>query len=137
MHMPKEAFENKSVKNLWLSKRYKFFQNETQTIYEVLSHKENFELIFWYTNWLDATGHLEQGFKYKTMNRYLEINTLVRKIQSFLNHTDILYIISDHGMIPAGNFGYHSDHGFFSSSTGERISKPFELHSLLRKHLKC
>ena len=49
---------------------------------------------------------------------------------------DILYIVSDHGMVEEDGYGSHSHHGFFSSSNGDLIEKPIDLYYLLKKRLK-
>jgi len=134
--LPAGAFENKKVRENLLKRRKVLFKKQVGELYEILSKKDEYELIFWYTNWIDFTGHLEQGNKLKTMNRYLRINLLARQVQEQLCGNDILYIISDHGMIPAGRLGYHSNHGFFSSSTGETIRKPQEFYSLMEKNIE-
>lgn len=135
MKMPREAFEDEKIKKHWLKKRYILFKKETEKLFEVLSRKEEYDLIFWYTNWLDSAGHLEQGHKLKTLNRYLEINFLVGQVREHLSVNNILYIISDHGMISTGRLGYHSNHGFFSSSNGQVIGKPKELYRILKINL--
>ncbi|MHA1834228.1 MAG: alkaline phosphatase family protein, partial [Candidatus Baldrarchaeia archaeon] len=117
--LKKEAFEDDKAKKHVVRNRDELFKRETENLFATLSHKIEYDLIFWYTGWLDATGHLEQGSKLKIMNRYLKINLLVAQLKKQLDDNDILYIISDHGMMPLGRLGYHSDHGFFSSSNGE------------------
>ena len=98
--------------------------------------EKDYDLIFWYSNALDNLGHIYFGRKIKTMDYYMRVNRLVADIKLKLNEKDILYIISDHGMRAVGEGGLHSNHGFFSSSTGETIKKPQELYSLLKKNLK-
>jgi hypothetical protein len=98
--------------------------------------EEDYDLIFWYTNALDNLGHIYFGRKMKTMNYYMRINRLVADLSRKLDAKDILYIISDHGIKAVGEGGLHSNHGFFSSSTGETIKKPQELYFLLKKNLR-
>ena len=60
----------------------------------------------------------------------------MKVIKEKLNENDILYIVSDHGMEPIEGDprgGDHSDHGFFSSNTGELIQKPQDLFYLIKK----
>ena len=98
--------------------------------------EEDYDLIFWYTNALDNLGHIYFGRKIKTMNYYMRVNRLVADVFQKLDAKDILYIISDHGIKAVGEGGLHSNHGFFSSSTGETIKKPQELYFLLKKNLR-
>lgn len=99
----------------------------------------DYELIFWYTPFLDEISHFYIRKKLKLMNIYFDLNKLLKKVSEKLNENDVLYIISDHGMEPVPGDprgGNHSDHGFFSSNTGELIRKPQDLFHLVvsKKH---
>ena len=66
----------------------------------------------------------------------MELNNLVKSIEEKIDDNDILYIASDHGMVPVKDDprgGDHSDHGFFSSNTGELIQKPQDLFYLIKR----
>lgn len=96
--------------------------------------EKGYELIFWYTPFLDEISHFYIRKKLKLMNLYIELNKLVKDVKSRLEDEDIIYIISDHGMEPVPGDprgGNHSDHGFFSSNTGELIRKPQDLFYLI------
>jgi len=96
--------------------------------------KKSHDMIFWYTMILDKFGHAYMKKPLFLMNYYMEINQLVGKIKSQFKDSKI-YVISDHGMklIKAG-WGMHSNYGFFSSNTGEKINKPYDLFNLVLKH---
>lgn len=97
---------------------------------------EDYDLIFWYTPFLDKIEHFYIAKKAKLLNIYMELNNLVKIVKEKLDDNDVLYIISDHGMIPVEDDprgGDHSDHGFFSSNTGELIKKPQDLFYLIKK----
>jgi len=98
--------------------------------------KDDYELIFWYTPSLDEIEHFFINRKAKLLGIYLELNSLAKTVKEQLGDKDILYIVSDHGMIPIKDHprgGDHSDHGFFSSNTGELIQKPQDLFYLLKR----
>lgn len=100
--------------------------------------RRDHDLIFWYTSLLDKIGHVDVGNNLLMLKYYLEINSLAGKVKEMCPDS-IIYIISDHGMQPVepgSKWGIHSDYGFFSSNTGELISKPFHLYDLLLKHAK-
>jgi hypothetical protein len=98
-----------------------------------LEKREN-DLIFWYTMILDKFGHVYMKKPLTLMDYYLEINNLVGKIINYYQESYI-YIISDHGMELAwGGWGMHSNKGFFSSNTGEKIKKPYDLYNLVLKY---
>jgi hypothetical protein len=110
----------------------RIYEEDKKQLFEALD--EDYELIFWYTPFLDEISHFYIKKKLKLMNLYIDLNKLVKKITSRLEDNDILYIISDHGMEPVPGDprgGNHSDHGFFSSNTGEIIKKPQELFYLI------
>lgn len=94
------------------------------------------ELIFFYTNYLDALGHLHFANPLRRMRWHFELNDLTNKVKKKLTKEDILYVVSDHGMVEEDGYGRHSDSGFFSSSNGDLIEKPTDLHSLLKERLK-
>lgn len=110
----------------------KTYEQDRRALFEALDG--NYELIFWYTPFLDEISHFYIRKKLKLMNIYFDLNKLVKKVSEKLDENDVLYIISDHGMEPVPEDprgGNHSDHGFFSSNTGELIEKPQDLFKLV------
>jgi hypothetical protein len=100
--------------------------------------KQQYDFIFWYTGILDSLGHVNMGNPLALMMKhYLEINQVVGEVKESCPNS-IIYIVSDHGMErmapKKSSWGMHSDHGFFSSSTGEKINRPFKLYELISKH---
>ena len=96
----------------------------------------DYELIFWYTPSLDEIEHFYITKKSKLLSIYMNLNGLVKAVKEKLEPDDVLYIISDHGMVPiegSSRGGEHSNHGFFSSSTGELIQKPQDLFYLVKE----
>lgn len=132
----REAFEdtsNETQRNATMKLIKQKHQELIEKLWKVVRNKDDYDLIFWYTMFLDEMGHLDRGSKIRTMRRYFEINELVGEIKSELNGGDELFIISDHGMRPVGKLGLHNHDAFFSSSTGDLIDKPQELYDLLKK----
>ena len=120
-----------------LYKKYimKNYKKDKSELFSALEKKE-FDFIFWYTTLLDNFGHIYMGNQLKLMmGHYLEINDVVGNVKE-RRPNSIIYIISDHGMelIAPHSCGMHSDHGFFSSNTGETIEKPFQFYDLISKH---
>lgn len=108
------------------------YERDRKALFEALDN--DYDLIFWYTPFLDEISHFLIRKKLKLMNVYIDLNKLARQVSQKLGDGDILYIISDHGMEPIPGDprgGDHSDHGFFSSNTGETIEKPQELFKLI------
>ncbi len=113
---------------------FRIYEEDKKQLFEAL--KKDYELIFWYTPFLDEISHFYIRKKLKLMNIYLDLNNLIKKIYKIISPNDVLYIVSDHGMVPversvSGSFGEHSDYGFFSSNTGELIKKPQDLFDLV------
>ncbi|RLF60574.1 MAG: hypothetical protein DRN25_02335, partial [Thermoplasmata archaeon] len=120
------------VKSLY-SYSMQLYRKEKEKLLKALSGDCN--LIFWYTPFLDEIEHFYISKKAKLLSIYLELNNLVKHVKEKLDDNDILYIVSDHGMVPVKNHprgGDHSDHGFFSSNTGELIQKPQDLFHLVK-----
>lgn len=108
------------------------YEQDRKALFEALDG--DYELIFWYTPFLDEISHFYIRKKLKLMNLYLDVNRLVKRVSEKLDEGDVLYIISDHGMEPIPGDprgGDHSDHGFFSSNTEELIEKPQNLFRLV------
>ncbi|NJE85496.1 hypothetical protein E3E23_06615 [Thermococcus sp. CX2] len=108
------------------------YEQDRKALFEALNG--DYELIFWYTPFLDEISHFYIRKKLKLMNLYLDVNRLVKRVSEKLDEGDVLYIISDHGMEPIPGDprgGDHSDHGFFSSNTGELIERPQDLFKLV------
>jgi hypothetical protein len=119
-----DAFKENVIKNYKRDKEY---------LLTTLDKYEH-DLIFWYTTILDKCGHVYMRKPLTLMNYYLEINNLIGKVVNRFQDSCI-FIISDHGMqLFKGRWGLHSDHGFFSSNTGEIINKPYDLYNLVLKH---
>jgi hypothetical protein len=96
--------------------------------------KDGYDLIFWYTPFIDSISHFYIGKKLTLMKYYLEINKLVGEIKR--NNPDSkIFVISDHGMeeVERG-WGMHSDYAFFSSNSGEKILKPTDFYNLILKY---
>jgi hypothetical protein len=133
-----DALGNDEEERKILASLRKKHDARVRDLFEVLQKKGEYSLIFFYDNWLDIAGHIELGRKLKIMNKYLEVNSIVGKVKERLNieGEDVLYVVSDHGMKLLGRRGDHSDYGFFSSSTGEMIQKPYELYHIMKKKLR-
>ncbi len=112
----------------------KDYKNDKTQLLSALNKQEH-DLIFWYTSITDSLGHIYISRPLTLMQYYLEINEIVGKVKDKYP-SSIIYIISDHGMerVGLGRWGMHSNYAFFSSSTGEIISKPYELYDLVLKH---
>ncbi|NJE46080.1 hypothetical protein E3E35_01375 [Thermococcus sp. GR7] len=108
------------------------YKQDRRALFDALDR--DYKLIFWYTPFLDEISHFYIRKKLKLMNLYFDVNKLVKEVSEKLDEGDVLYIISDHGMEPIPGDprgGDHSDHGFFSSNTGELIEKPQDLFRLV------
>ena len=107
------------------------FEADKAALYKAI--KEEHDLIFWYTPYLDRVGHRLFHKKLHMMNLYMEINQLIKNIKEQKKDA-IIYIISDHGMVldKDTKSGVHSTYGFFSSNTGELINKPQDLFYLIK-----
>ncbi len=128
----KDEIKRKATMKLIKKQHEKEFKN----LLDTLDEKDNYDLIFWYTKYLDEIGHMDRGSKLRTMRRYMDVNKEVGKVKSKLDLEDKLYIISDHGMKPEGKYGLHDKDAFFSSSDKKLIRKPQELYELIRNNLK-
>jgi len=96
--------------------------------------KEKRSFYFFYTNLIDAIGHIFYPRFIERMKLALETQRIVKKVHQKCRNA-IVYVVSDHGMQIIDNIADHSDHGFFSSNTGDLIKKPQDLYYLLRRNL--
>lgn len=113
------------------------YREDQNLLFEALD--KEYDLIFWYTPFLDEISHFYIQKKLRLMNLYIDLNKLVKEVSERIEKGDVVYIISDHGMEPIPGDprgGDHSDHGFFSSNTGELIKKPQDLFKLVVKRSK-
>lgn len=111
----------------------KNYKRDKEQLFSALN-KHKYDLIFWYTMILDKFGHVYIKKPLTLMKYYFEINELVGKVTNSFPDSCI-YVISDHGMERVkGGWGLHSNHGFFSSNTGEIIKKPYDLYNLVLKY---
>jgi len=111
----------------------KHYKKDKSELFSALK-KDHYDLIFWYTPFIDSLGHMYIGKPLSLMNYYFEINSMVGEV--IKNHNNsLIYVVSDHGMekVERG-WGMHSDYAFFSSNTGETITKPTQFFNLILKH---
>ena len=138
----KKAKEAAIAGNLTPLKNYamQVFKEDREKLFNALD--KDYDIIFWYTPFLDELEHFFITKKLRLLNVYMELNTMVKKISNSVDEDDVIYIISDHGMEVVKNrknigiMGDHSDHGFFSSNTGEIITRPQDFFDLVIKHRK-
>jgi hypothetical protein len=71
----------------------------------------DYDILMSYFSLADAIGHLSFGIRPKMRLVYIELDQIAKKAAKA---TDVLLIISDHGMKAVGRFGDHSDRGFWS-----------------------
>ena len=96
--------------------------------------KKQYDFYFFYTNLIDAIGHLFYTKFVERMKLALEVQRIVKEIHEKFGDA-VIYVVSDHGMQIVGDIADHSNQGFFSSNTGELIRKPQDLYYLLKKNL--
>jgi hypothetical protein len=111
----------------------KLYNKDKLQLFSAMDDKD-FDLIFWYTPFIDTLGHLYVGKSLKLMKYYLEINNVVGEVIARDNNSNI-YVVSDHGMeeVERG-WGMHNDYAFFSSNTGEKITKPTQFFNLIKQY---
>jgi len=112
------------------------YKERKEELLDLLSSGGKPELVFFYTNYIDALGHLHFANFNRRMKWHFDVNDLTSKVKEKLTDDDILYVISDHGMIEEDGYGSHSHCGFFSSSNGDLIEKPTDLYHLLKGRLE-
>jgi len=107
-------------------------EQRIREFYEALD--DGHEFYFFYTNLIDALGHLFYTVRKERRKMAMAVEEVVQTVKE--SHPDaVIYIISDHGMGIYDGIPDHSREGFFSSNTGELIKRPFELYSLIRRRL--
>jgi len=84
----------------------------------------DFDLVLGYFSLADVVGHLNFGNKTMMKLIYKELDDIVQKIYSHLSSKDVVLILSDHGMKGVGQFGDHSDHGFWSLNFDYNLERP-------------
>jgi len=112
------------------------YKERKELLLKLLDSESRPELVFFYTNYIDALGHLHFADSSRRMKWHFDVNGLMAKAKEKLTGDDILYVISDHGMVEEDGYGSHSHHGFFSSSNGDLIDKPTDLYHLLKERLE-
>ncbi|MBW2999332.1 alkaline phosphatase family protein [Candidatus Woesearchaeota archaeon] len=76
--------------------------------------KEEHDFILGYFSVIDVIGHLNFGNKVMMKMLYKEMEEIVDEIKK--NPNIKLLVLSDHGMKAIGQFGDHSEYGFWSSN---------------------
>lgn len=110
------------------------FKEDKRELLDALNNKNDYELIFWYTQFIDLSGHIFFKNNLKTMNHYIKAHELVKNVEELIDEEDELIIISDHGFtVDEYGVPIHSEHGFFSSNNGKLIEKPQDLYYLLKE----
>jgi hypothetical protein len=84
--------------------------------------KEGNDLVIGYFSVADVIGHLNFGNTTMMKMIYKDLDDIAREVRSVPSNRVI--VLSDHGMKAVGPFGDHSDHGFWSTNTGEVHGTP-------------
>jgi hypothetical protein len=84
---------------------------------EALLH--DYDLVVGYFSAADVLGHLNFGNKFLMKMIYKDFDELAGKIKA-----DKLIVLSDHGMKSIGQFGDHSEYGFWSANFKTGLKNP-------------
>ena len=83
----------------------------------------DYDLVFGYFDAVDIVGHLSFGVEAKMRALYAEFDEIAGEVRAMKNGP--VLIISDHGFKLLGSrYGDHSDHGFWSLNSKEKLGKP-------------
>lgn len=97
------------------------FQHHKKIKKEFLeSLKKDYDIIIGYFSIADTIGHLNFGNKVMIKIIYKELDELAGN----LGKNNKILILSDHGMKTVGEFGVHSDHGFWSINFNYKLKNP-------------
>jgi hypothetical protein len=102
--------EKEKVKQDYNKQAFEHHKNVKAQFYKAL--KGSHDLVLGYFSLIDVIGHLNFGSNTLMKMIYKEFDEIARDIKS---KTDNVLVISDHGMKAIGNFGDHSEYGFWSS----------------------
>ncbi|HDH41884.1 MAG TPA: hypothetical protein ENG12_05745 [Candidatus Altiarchaeales archaeon] len=79
------------------------------------------DFVLGYFSVADVIGHLNFGNNTMMKLIYQDLDEIATKAA---DKTDKLIVLSDHGMEAIGEFGDHSNYGFWSTSWGSNLKKP-------------
>ncbi len=84
--------------------------------------ENNYDFILGYFSVIDVIGHLNFGNNLMMKMLYQEMDELVIKIREKIKNLKLI-VLSDHGMKAIGQFGDHSEYGFWSTNF-QQLEKP-------------
>lgn len=118
---------HKYISHILANQRTK--RQHLQSIIEERTH----EIVLTYFSFTDTIPHLNMGSEGLMEYIYMEADDIVRWTRE---HTEEpVLVLSDHGMKQVGDFGDHSDHGFWSINRDVDWDEP-KLHRLGEKFIK-
>lgn len=112
----KDKEEKKKVKKEYNKDAFEHHKNIKKEFFKSL--KENHDLVIGYFSVADVIGHLNFGNKTMMKMIYKELDEIAEDLRSN-EKIEKLIILSDHGMKAIGNFGDHSEYGFWSTNFKE------------------
>ena len=84
---------------------------------------DEFDILMVYFGIADVFGHLNFGIEAKMRPIYQELDDIAEKMKKKFSQANCL-IISDHGMKKIGQFGDHSNYGFWSVNFDTKMQNP-------------
>jgi len=97
------------------------WKNHYKNRKEFLTNLGKYELLMGYFNLADLVGHLNFGISEKMEEVYRELESLAKETSSA---SDLILIISDHGMKAVGRYGDHTKYGFYSLNQKKSLKNP-------------
>lgn len=108
----KDPDKKEEIKKLYNKDAFDHHKKIKEEFLAAITKGEN-DLIIGYFSVADVIGHLNFGNRTMMKIIYTEMDELVGNMK---NRNDKLIVISDHGMKAIGNFGDHSEYGFWSTN---------------------
>ncbi|MBD3261546.1 MAG: hypothetical protein GF334_07690 [Candidatus Altiarchaeales archaeon] len=121
----KEYFESEDrqtkaeVKKQYNQDAYQHHRSVKKEFLESLEDGHDF--VLGYFSAADVLGHLNFGNKTMMRMIYKDLDEIAAEVQK---KTDKILVLSDHGMKAIGEFGDHSEYGFYSTSWESNLEHP-------------
>lgn len=112
---------------------WKNFQRKRGKMFRAMK-EDDWNLMMAYFDFTDRLGHVYGGNRFKMLETYAIADKLAEEVLKRLDSDEVfLLIVSDHGMKPAGRFGKHSNHGFWSSNRSLHVEDPtiMDFHDII------
>lgn len=101
-----------------------FEERRKKAIHMIRERGSECDLLMFYWHTADLIGHLKRGDLTEMLQTYMRLDRLVRDLKNAAGEETFCLVVSDHGMKKLGQYGDHTNYGFYSCNSEIGLDNP-------------